>query len=116
MATVKITYTAVSAPAAEAVAQICATYVPTNAAADLAPFEGTYYDTNVAGFGEGMSIAEFFNQSVAHPGLIAALKLAIANGEYEFDTEDEKTIMYLEEIVATKAVADQGFEIEVSKN
>lgn len=116
MATVKITYTAVSAPAAEAVAQIPATFVPTSAAADLAPFEGTYYDTNVAGLGEGVSIEGFFNASVAHPGLIAALKLAIANGEYEFETEDEKTIIYLEELVATGAVADQGFEIEVSKN
>ena len=116
MATVKITYTAVSAPTADAVAQICATFVPTNAAADLAPFDGTYYDTNVEGFGEGMTIEKFFQASVAHPGLIAALKLAVANGEYEFDTEDEKTIMYLEEIVSTGAVADQGFEIEVSKN
>lgn len=116
MATVTITYTAVSAPAAELAAQICATYVPTNAAADLPVFEGTYYDTNVYGLGEGMSIEAFFNASVAHPGLIAALKLAVANGEYTFDTEDEKLIMYLDEIVSTKAVADQGFDIVVSKN
>ena len=114
MATIKITYTAISAPTANAGAQICATFVPTNAAADLAPFEGTYYDTNVAGFGEGMSIEKFYADSVAHPGLIAALKLAVKNGEYEFDTEDEKTIMYLEEVA--DAVKDQGFEIEVSKN
>lgn len=114
MATVKITYTAISAPTAEAVAQICATFVPTNAAADLAPFEGTYYDTNVFGIGEGMGIDKFFQDSVAHPGLIAALKRAVADGEYEFDTEDEKTIMYLEEVA--HAVASQGFEIVVSKN
>lgn len=116
MASVKITYTAISAPAADQVAQICATFVPTNAAADYPAFEGTYYDTNVAGIGEGVSIEKFFAASVAHPGLIAALKLAVANGEYEFDTEDEATIMYLDEIVATGAVADQGFVIEVSKN
>ena len=114
MATVKITYTAISAPAADAINQICATFVPSNAAADNAVFEGTYYDTNVAGIGEGMSAEKFFNASVAHPGLIAALKAAVKNGEYEFDTEDEKTIMYLEEV--TDAVADQGFVIEVSKN
>jgi hypothetical protein len=118
MATIKITYTAISAPANEVGAQICATYVPTNAAADLAPFEGTYYDTNVYGFGEAMSIEKFFADSVAHPGLVAALKLAVASeeGEYTFDTEDEKLIMYLDELVSTKALAAQGFEIEVSKN
>lgn len=114
MATVKITYTAISAPAAEAVNQICATFVPANAAADNAVFEGTYYDTNVAGMAEGMSAEKFFKASVAHPGLIAALKLAVENGEYEFDTDDVDTIMYLEEV--TDAVADQGFVIEVSKN
>ena len=114
MATVKITYTAISAPAANAVANICATYVPTNAAADLPAFEGTYYDTNVWGFGEAMSAEKFFADSVAHPGLILALKNAVKLGEYEFDTEDEDTIMYLEEV--KDAVADQGFVIEVSKN
>ena len=114
MASIKITYTAIEAPKADLVAQICSTYVPTSAAADLPVFEGTYYDTNVAGFGEGMSIETFFANAVAHPGLVAALKLAVANGEYEFETEDEKTIMYLESVAP--AVADQGFEIEVSKN
>lgn len=114
MASIKITYTAIEAPKAEAVAQICATFVPTNAAADLPAFEGTYYDTNVAGFGEGMSIQKFFADSVAHPGLIAALKLAVENGEYEFDTDDADTIMYLESVKG--AVADQGFDIEISKN
>ena len=114
MANIKIVYTAISAPVAEAVQQICATWVPTNAAADNAAFEGTYYDTNVAGYGEGMTAEEFFKASVAHPGLVAALKLAVENGEYEFDTDDVKTIMYLEEV--KDAVADQGFEITVSKN
>lgn len=114
MATVKIVYSAIDAPNADAVNQICATFVPTNAAADNAAFEGTYYDTNVAGFGEGMSAEKFFKDSVAHPGLIAALKRAVEDGEYEFDTEDNDTIMYLEEV--TDAVADQGFEITVEKN
>ena len=40
MATIKITYTAIEAPKADLVAQICATFVPTNAAADLPVFEG----------------------------------------------------------------------------
>ena len=91
MKKVTITFTAPVAPAAQPVDQICSIFLPTNAAADLPAFEGTYYDTNVAGFGEGMSIEKFFADSVAHPGLIAALKLAVANGEYAFETEDEKT-------------------------
>lgn len=114
MATIKIVYTAIAAPNTDAVAQICATYLPTNAAADYAAFDGTYYDTNVAGFGEGMTTEQFFKNSVAHPGLIAALKRAIEDGEYEFETENEAMIMYLEEVA--DAVADQGFEITVSKN
>lgn len=114
MATIKIVYSAIDAPTASVVNQICATFVPTNAAADNAVFEGTYYDTNVAGFGEGMAAEKFFKDSVAHPGLILALKKAVEDGEYEFDTDDNDTIMYLEEVA--DAVADQGFEITVSKN
>lgn len=114
MATIRITYTAVSAIPAEPVAQIFAMFVPTNAAADLPAFEGTYYDTNVKGWGEATSFEDFIRNSVAHPGLVLALKMAFENGEYEFDTTDEKLIMYLEEVA--DAVADQGFEIVVSKN
>lgn len=114
MATIKIAYTAIAAPVVQPVDQICAVFLPTNAAADNAAFEGTYYDTNVEGYGEGTSIEKFFSDSVAHPGLIAALKLAMEKGEYEFDTDDAKTIMYAEEVA--DAVADQGFEITVSKN
>jgi len=115
MATIAITYTALAAPAAGTLAaQICATFVPTNAAADLPAFEGTYYDTNVKGFGEGTSIEDFFNQVTAHPGLVLALKLAMEKGSYEFETEDAKEIMYYEEL--EDAFKAQGFEIVVSKN
>jgi len=114
MATIKIVYSAITAPAADAVNQICAIFVPTNAAADNSAFEGTYYDTNVEGFGEGMAIAKFFKDSVAHPGLVAALKRAVEDGEYTFETENAEMIMYLEEVA--DAVADQGFKITVEKN
>ena len=114
MAQITITYTAISAPAAEPIAQICAIFEPTNAAADLPAFAGTYYDTNVEGWGEGTSMAKFIQESVAHPGLVLALKMAFENGEYQFETEDVKTIMYLEEVA--DAVKDQGFDIVVSKN
>ena len=116
MASIKIEYSAIAAPAAEAVAQICATFVPTNAAADLAPFDGTYYDTNVAGWGEGTSIEDFFAQSVAHPGLFAAIKLAMEaeDGVYEFETSDDKTIIYADELA--KVLKGEGFTITVTKN
>ena len=113
MATIKIAFTAPEAPVAQQIDQIFAMFVPTNAAADNAAFAGTYYDTNVEGWGEGMSLQEFFQKSVAHPGLIAALKLAMEKGEYEFKTDDAKTIMYLEEVA--DAVADEGFEITVKE-
>lgn len=113
MASITIAYTAITAPANEVGAQICALYMPTNAAADLAPFDGTYYDTNVAGFGEVMPLEAFYANCVAHPGLVLALKRAVADGEYTFTSTDEKLIMYLEEVKA--AVASQGFEITVEE-
>lgn len=109
---VTITYTAISAPSADTAAQICATFVPTNAAADNAAFDGTYYDTNVAGVGEGMAVETFIKNSIAHPGLVLALKEAIANGTFEYTVDDELEAAYLEEVGS--AVADQGFKITVA--
>lgn len=116
MATIKIEYSAIASPAAQAVAQICATFVPTNAAADLAPFEGTYYDTNVEGWGEGTTLQDFFAQSVAHPGLMAAIKLAMEaeDGTYEFDTTDANTVIYADEL--SKVLANEGFTFTITKN
>lgn len=111
MATVTITYTAISAPVSEPVAQICATYIPRNAAADLPAFDDTYYDTNVWGDGGNAEMVKFITDSVAHPGLVLALKMAFENGEYEFETTDQDLIAYLTEV--TDAVADQGFTIAV---
>ena len=111
MANIFITYTAPALPTSELVNQICGTYVPENAAADLEAFKGTYYDTNVEGYGEGMTIESFFANSVAHPGLVAALKLAMEKGSYEFDTDDAMTIMYMEEVKS--ALEDQGFVIAI---
>lgn len=112
MAKVTITYTAVAAPAAPLQKQICATFVPTNAASDAPAFDGTYYDTNVEGFGEGMAITAFVEQSVAHPGLVLALKKAVKDGSYEFDETDAKEIAYLEEVAP--ALKPQGFVIAVA--
>lgn len=95
---------------AEPIAQICSVFNPTNAAADLDVFEGTYYDTNVAGWGMGTSLGEFMATQVAHPGLVACLRKAIRDTQYEFTTDDEKLYVYLEE--CAPALAREGFKFE----
>lgn len=110
---ITVTYTAIVAPAAEPVAEIAAMFVPTNAAADLPAFDGTYYDTNVAGFGSTGAAEAFIANSIAHPGLVLALKRALEKGTYTYETDDKDEIAYLEEV--TPAVADQGFTITITK-
>ena len=84
-------------------------YILNNAAADLDVFEGTYYDTNVEGFGVGTDLEEFMNQSIAHPGLIAALRAAIRDGSYAYVTDDQDKYNYILNEVGPQ-LADAGFE------
>lgn len=109
---VKITYTAPVAPADDTSSQICATFVPTNAAADLPAFDGTYYDTNVWGFGEVESLKQYMDKMVAHPGFIAALRAAVKNGTFESTSENEHTELLIREVAP--ALKDQGFTFEVN--
>jgi len=111
MKKVTITFTAPVAPAAQPVDQICSIFLPTNAAADNAAFDGTYYDTNVYGFEYAETLEQFMKDSVAHPGLVAALRKAIADGSYEFEA-DEKEALYMGEVAP--ALADQGFQFEIA--
>lgn len=90
----------------ESIAQICGIFYPNSAAADLKVFEGTYYDTNVDGFGEVGSLEQFMAQMVAYPGLNIYLRKAIRDGQYEFTTQDDKMYLFLEE--CAPALADQG--------
>ena len=106
MATITITYVKPVDATAIPASQICATYVPTNAAADNTAFDGTYYDTNVSGYGDGMSAEAFWNQQVAHPGLIAALRAAMRAGSYDWEATDAD-VQYVGEIAP--ALAEQGF-------
>lgn len=107
MATITITYTKPVDESVVPASQICATYVPANAACDNAAFDGTYYDTNVPGYGAGMTPEEFFNAQVAHPGLIAALRAAMRAGSYDWEATDAD-VQYVGEIAP--ALEDQGFE------
>lgn len=107
--TITFKYTAVVAPVVNPVAPICPVMMPTNAAADMKAFEGTYYDTNVAGWGEGTALEAFMAQVDAHPGLVAAVKQAIKKGECTFTEATDKDVLYLNEVAGS--LADQGIEI-----
>lgn len=121
MATITITYTKPVDSAAVPKNQICAIYTPSNAACDNAAFDGTYYDTNVPGYGEGMTAEEFFFKQIAHPGLIAALRAAMraykpaegdtpaVPGTYPWEATDAD-VQYVGEIAP--ALADQGFTFD----
>lgn len=111
--TITIKYTGVVAPVATPAAPICPVMQPTNCAADMPAFDGTYYDTNVEGWGAGTSLEQFIAQQVAHPGLVAALKKAVRDGEYTIEDADEKTMLYLDEVA--EAIADQGFVVDIKK-
>jgi hypothetical protein len=112
MANITIKYTAITAPT-QVVSDIFRHFDPKNAAADNPAFEGTYYDTNVDGRGVLETPEEFFKNSIAHPGVILALKRAqeAESHQYVVVTEDADTIAYYEEIAS--ALADQGFTITV---
>lgn len=110
--TVVISFNAKKRTVAEPIAQICSTFTPNNAAADLEVFEGTYYDTNVEGWGKGTSLGEFMAAQVAYPKLNAYLRKAIRDSRYEFSTDDEAFRLYLEE--CAPVLAREGFKIEIT--
>lgn len=109
--TITITYTAITAPAANAVQQICDVYYPANNASRNPAFDDTYYDTNVEGFGEATTLEAFMAQMVAHPGLVAALRAAIKDGSYTYEGTD-KDALYIGEL--KDALASQGFTFAVA--
>lgn len=111
MAKITIAYTAPEAIQASKTAEICATYVPNNAACDLDVFKGSYYDTNVDGWDPAVSLEQYSAMMIAHPGIVAALRAAQASGEFviEFPTEDD--ILYWTEL--KPALVDQGFTVTV---
>ena len=102
-----IQFTAPVAPEDKAV-NIPSIYLPNNAAADLDVFDGTYYDTNVEGMGVATDIEAFMAQSIAHPGLIAALRTAMKEGTYTYNTDDQDQYNYVLNEVGPQ-LADAGF-------
>lgn len=112
--TIKITFESIANPSAAPVSPICRIFMPNNCAADTAPFNDTYYDTNVEGWGEGLGLEKFMSSVVAHPGLVAAIRKAIKDGEYTIENAEEKDALYLEEVA--KSIKDQGITIEIDGN
>lgn len=116
MATITIAYIAPVAPQVGRVAEICATFKRDNAACDVKTpegekvFEGTYYDTNVWGFDPATSLEEFMASQVAHPGIVAALRAAVANGTYEFEAFGDEALYWGE---IKPAIEDQGFTVTI---
>lgn len=102
-----IQYTAPVAPT-DAAVNIPSVYIPDNAAADLDVFDGTYYDTNVKGFGVATDIDTFMSQSIAHPGLVAALRTAMKEGSYAYETDSQDQYNYVLNEVGPQ-LADAGF-------
>lgn len=112
--TITIQFTAPTEVVGAAVSPICRVFQPEGCAADHPCMAGTYYDTNVGGRGDlAVTYEQYINQQVAHPGLVAALKKAVRDGEYVIEDADEKAALYAEEL--TTALADQGFTISVKK-
>lgn len=111
MATITITYTKPVDASVSPKNEICATFVPKNAAADNAAFDGTYYDTNVPGYGAGMGAEEFFFAQIAHPGLVAALRAAMRaeSHSYDWTCTDDEALYAIQEV--GPALAGQGFAI-----
>lgn len=112
MATITIAYTAPVAPRNGRIANICATFEPNNAAADLDVFNNTYYDTNVAGTGiDANALTKYMADQVAFPGIVAALRAAVANGTYTIENPTAKEVLYWGEL--KPALVDQGFTVTV---
>lgn len=108
---VMITFNAadVKAPGHPA-APISPIFVPTNAAADMEAFDGTYYDTNVYGLDFGSAFEDFLAAQVSHPGLIAAMKKARKDGTYTMVTEDPMMETMIDEL--NVAMKGTGFTFE----
>ena len=93
-----------------AVAPISPVYIPTNAAADMEAFDGTYYDTNVYGMDFGAEFDDFLAAQVSHPGLIAAMKMARKEGSFTMTTLDP--MMETMVLEMNDALAGSGFTFE----
>lgn len=109
--TITIKYTAPVAPVEGVVSPICRCFHPAACAADHPCMEGTYYDTNVEGWGKATTLEQFISQQVAHPGLVAATKQAMLKGEYTIAEANEAIVLEIHEVA--DALKAEGFTFVV---
>lgn len=109
MYTINIKY---AAPAVEVVnggVGIARLHTPGASYVDSKAYAGTAYDTNVEGFGTATTLEDYLNSMTAHPGIVAALRQAMKEGEFVIEGADWKDHVYALEIAP--ALAAQGFTI-----
>ena len=106
---------------------ICRIFTPSASYVDTPAYEGTTWDTNVAGWGSTPSVEPYASTSIPFPVPLAQFKLAVVgkpikDGEEKevightvtFTTEDYKEAFYYKQVGA--ALADQGFTVTVKDN
>lgn len=120
--TVKIVYLGPEAPTnIPFVNPICALYVPTNSYVDTPAYEGTVYDTNVAGFGKLNIMEPYASTSFPFPVPLAQFKLAVVGTDSE-DVEGAKEVTFTVDtyeeafwyMTAGAQLKDQGFTVTVT--
>lgn len=110
--TIKISYTAGKSDFInQLVDSISRIFYPGHSYLDNPNFPDAGFNKNVTGFGSGMTADAFINSSCAHPGVIAHLKQAAANGSVEFTLDDADKAAYYVELGT--ALADEGYAIVV---
>ena len=120
--TVKILYKGPEAPTnIPFVSPICPLYIPTNSYIDTPAYEGTAYDTNVAGFGTINIMEPYATTSFPFPVPLAQFKLAVVGKDSETvegAKEVEFTVDTYEEafwfMTAGNQLANQGFTVTVT--
>lgn len=108
-----ITYTGVEKNVDKLVAPICRMFGPSASYTDFPAYDGTTYDTNVAGFGNVDMPEPYASTSIPFPVPLAQFKLAVVgkNNKVEFEVDDYKEAFYYMGVGA--AIAEQGFKVEV---
>ena len=125
---ITITYKGIEMGAANIVAPVCRVFRPDASYIDTVAYQKGFTDaegeakygksvfaTNVDGFGSVEALEPFATTSVPFPVPMTQFKLAVVgeDNKVEFDVDDYKEAFYYEQI--GKALADQGFEVTVSK-
>lgn len=106
---INIKYVAPAVEVVEGGVGICRMFEPAASYVDSPAYAGSVYDTNVEGRGIATTHEEFMGMMNAHPGIIAALRQAKANGEITIETADWKDYVFAQEIAAS--LAEEGFTI-----